>query len=127
MGETDKDKSQPAGSGRFAYGGLDRIIHERARPAILSSLATNAHGLSFNDLKDLCALTDGNLSRQLQMLKEAGFVEVEKGTSGNRPQTTVRLTRTGRKKFSDYIAELERVVSDAAEAKNAAAAPIDGR
>jgi hypothetical protein len=51
------------------------------------------------------------------MLKEAGFVEIEKGTSGNRPQTICRLTRTGRKRFLEYIAELERVVSNAAEAK----------
>src|SRR2546423_533508 len=53
-------------AGRYAYEGLDRLIHERARLAILSSLATaNDAGLTFNDLKDLCALTDGNLSRQL--------------------------------------------------------------
>ena len=112
MGD-DKD-TKSASAGRFAYGGLDRLIHERARLAILSSLAAKSDGVSFNDLKDLCALTDGNLSRQLQMLKEAELVEIEKGTSGNRPQTMVRLTRTGRKKFLDYIAELERVVSDAA-------------
>jgi DNA-binding transcriptional ArsR family regulator len=114
-------------SGRFAYGGLDRLIHERARLAILSSLAGHAEGLSFNDLKDLCALTDGNLSRQLQMLRDAELVEIEKGTSGNRPQTTVRLTRGGRKRFLDYIAELERVVSDAAGARTAAAHPTDAR
>lgn len=101
-------------SGQFAYEGLDRLIHERARLAILSSLASNERGLSFNDLKDLCALTDGNLSRQLQMLKEAGLVEIEKSTSGNRPLTVCRLTRAGRKRFADYIAELERVVSNAA-------------
>jgi hypothetical protein len=64
-------------------------------------------------------LTDGNLSRQLQMLKEASFVEIEKGTSGNRPQTICRLTRTGRKKFLEYIAELERVVSNASIAAEA--------
>jgi DNA-binding MarR family transcriptional regulator len=120
MGD-DKEKQSSSSTGRFAYGGLDRLIHERARLAILSSLAAAGDaGVSFNDLKDLCALTDGNLSRQLQMLREASLVDVEKGTSGNRPQTTVRLSRTGRKKFLDYIAELERVVSDASEARNAA-------
>src|SRR5438477_9608805 len=92
-------------AGRYAYEGLDRLIHERARLAILSSLASNESGLTFNDLKDLCVLTDGNLSRQLQMLKESGMVEIEKGTSGNRPQTNCRLTRTGRKRFLEYIAE----------------------
>jgi len=107
-----RDKKDP--SGQFAYEGLDRVIHERARLAILSSLASHDAGLSFNDLKDLCALTDGNLSRQLQVLKDAGFVEIEKQTSGTRPLTTCRMTRTGRKKFLEYIAELERVVSNAA-------------
>ena len=125
MGD-DKD-TKSASAGRFAYGGLDRLIHERARLAILSSLAAKTEGLSFNDLKDLCALTDGNLSRQLQMLKEAELVEIEKGTSGNRPQTLVRLTRTGRKKFLDYIAELERVVSDASGARDVAATHTDTR
>ena len=108
-------------SGSFAYEGLDRLIHERARLAILSSLAAHEHGLTFNDLKDLCALTDGNLSRQLQLLKEAHFVDIEKGTSGNRPQTICRLTRTGRKRFLEYVAELEKVVSKASEAVKAPA------
>jgi len=108
--------------GTFAYEGLDRIIHERARLAILSSLAANENGLTFNDLKDLCALTDGNLSRQLQVLKEADLLDIEKGTSGNRPQTICRLTRTGRKRFLEYIAELERVVSNAARTTDATVA-----
>src|SRR5436309_10765429 len=112
-----KREANKSSSGRYAYEGLDRLIHERARLAILSSLASNEAGLTFNDLKDLCALTDGNLSRQLQMLKEASFVEIEKGTSGNRPQTICRLTRTGRKKFLEYIAELERVISNAAQTR----------
>jgi len=109
------DKKDATKRGTFAYEGLDRIIHERARLAILSSLAANENGLTFNDLKDLCALTDGNLSRQLQVLKEADLLEIEKGTSGNRPQTICRLTRAGRKRFLEYIAELERVVSNAAQ------------
>src|SRR5215207_7178093 len=116
-------REKKPGSGTFAYEGLDRLIHERARLAILSSLAAHDHGLSFNDLKDLCALTDGNLSRQLQMLKEANLLDIEKGTSGNRPQTICRLTRTGRKRFLDYVAELEKVVSNAGESAKAAQGP----
>ena len=128
--ESNKSGSSSATAGRYAYEGLDRLIHERARLAILSSLASNEGGLAFNDLKDLCALTDGNLSRQLQMLKEAGMVDIEKGTSGNRPQTICRLTRAGRKRFLEYIAELERVVSNATDRAPAAAgdaAPDNGR
>ena len=114
-----REKTEKSSSGSFAYEGLDRLIHERARLAILSSLAAHDHGLTFNDLKDLCALTDGNLSRQLQMLKEANLVDIEKGMSGNRPQTICRLTRTGRKRFLDYVAELEKVVSKASESGRA--------
>ena len=119
---SDKKTSATTTSGSFAYEGLDRLIHERARLAILSSLAAHENGLTFNDLKDLCALTDGNLSRQLQMLKEATFLEIEKGTSGNRPQTICRLTRTGRKRFLEYVAELEKVVSNASDAAKTAPA-----
>src|SRR5262249_5574499 len=79
----------------------------------LSSLASHPQGLVFNDLKSLCALTDGNLSRQIQLLQEAKLVEVWKGTKNNRPQTLCRLSDAGRKRFLEYIAELEQVVANA--------------
>ena len=99
--------------GRFAYEGLDRIIHEKARLGIIASLATHPGGLLFNDLKELCSLTDGNLSRHLDVLAEAGLIEIHKGYEGRRPQTRINLTRQGRKRFLAYLAELERVVQDA--------------
>src|SRR5438309_413865 len=108
--------------GRFAYGGLERLIHERARLSILSSLAAHSEGLVFGDLKAMCALTDGNLSRQIQQLQEAGLVEVWKGQRHNRPQTLVRLSKDGRKRFLEYIAELENVVADATTAAHKPAA-----
>src|ERR1700677_4024241 len=100
-------------TGRFAYGGLERVIHEKARLGIVTSLATHPDGLLFSDLKELCSLTDGNLSRHLQILHEASLVEVWKGFQGSRPQTLVRLTPDGRKRFLEYIAVLENVVTDA--------------
>ena len=109
-------KAEPREVGRFAYDGLERLIHEKARLSILASLASHAQGLLFNDLKKLCSLTDGNLSRQLQVLQEAGFVEVWKGFKNKRPQTLCRLTPDGRKRFVDYINTLESVVKDAAGA-----------
>ena len=108
-----ESKKQPESTGSFAFGGLERIIHERSRLSILSSLAAHSEGLVFNDLKDLCALTDGNLSRQIQILQEAGLVEVWKGFHKKRPQTMVRFTTTGKKRFLEYIAVLEDVVSNA--------------
>jgi DNA-binding MarR family transcriptional regulator len=101
----------------FSYEGLDRIIHEKARLGMLTSLITHPKGLAFADLKQLCGLTDGNLSRHLQVLQEAGLVEISKGYEGNRPQTNCRLTKEGRRRFLDYLAVLERVVRDAAKAE----------
>jgi DNA-binding MarR family transcriptional regulator len=113
MATTNNIKASPADGGRFAYDGLERIIHEKARLGILTSLVAHPNGLLFNDLKDLCSLTDGNLSRHLQVLHEAGLVEVWKGLQKNRPQTLCRLTEEGRRRFLDYINVLESVVADA--------------
>jgi len=100
-------------TGRFAYEGLDRVIHEKARLSIVTSLATHPDGLLFNDLKELCSLTDGNLSRHLQILSEAGLVRIWKGFKDNRPQTLCQLSEDGRKRFLEYVAILENVVTDA--------------
>ena len=110
-------------SAPFAYDGLDRVIHEKARLGLLTSLMTQPKGLAFADLKQLCGLTDGNLSRHLQVLQEAGLVELIKGYEGNRPLTTCRLTPSGRERFLDYLAVLERVVRDAAKAAGDHAVP----
>lgn len=98
----------------FSYEGLDRVMHEKARLGLLSSLIAHPKGLTFADLKQLCALTDGNLSRHLQVLQEAGLVEISKEFEGNRPQTRCRMTRNGRKRFLEYLALLEQLVKDAA-------------
>src|SRR5262249_7038045 len=108
--------SRERGHGRFAYEGLDRVIHERARLAVLTSLAGQPKGLAFGDLKHLCRLTDGNLSRHLRILWSAGLVEIEKGFRDNRPYTMCRLTTTGRRRFLEYLDVLEKVVADAAAA-----------
>ncbi len=105
--------------GRFAYEGLDRVIHERARLSVLTSLLTHRKALAFNDLKELCSLTDGNLSRHLKVLEEEGMVEIMKEQDGNRPQTMVKITATGRKRYLDYLATLEQVVKDAARMEGA--------
>ena len=101
--------------GRYAYEGLDRTIHEKARLGILTSLAAHPNGLLFGDLKELCSLTDGNLSRHLQVLQESQLVEVWKRFQLKRPQTLCRLTDLGRDRLLAYIDELERIVAAAAE------------
>jgi len=103
--------------GRFAYEGLNRVIHEKARLSIVTSLATHPAGLIFNDLKELCALTDGNLSRHLQILSEAGLIHIWKGFKDNRPQTLCVMSEEGRKRFIEYITVLENIVTDAVGAE----------
>lgn len=108
--------AKPAATPRFVYDGLDRIIHERARLSVLTSLLTHSGGLPFGELKELCALTDGNLNRHLQVLEEAGLVSISKYIDGNRTRTVCRVTALGRRRYIEYLAELERVLSHAAAA-----------
>ena len=100
----------------FAYEGLDRLIHEHARLSVLTALIANGAGLAFNELKRMCNLTDGNLSRHLQVLDDAGLITIFKGVEGNRSLTLCRITSDGRKKYMEYLAVLEQVVTDAAGA-----------
>lgn len=109
-----KDKPS-ALEGRFAYEGLDRVIHERARLSILTSLITHPKGLAFNDLKQLCALTDGNLNRHLSVLERGKMIEILKQQEHHRPQTLCRITASGRHRYLTYLSTLERVIQDAAE------------
>ena len=102
--------------GRFAYAGLDRVLHEKARLGVLTALVGQPDGLLFSDLKTLCQLTDGNLSRHLQILEEARLITLEKSFRDNRPQTRCRLTDEGRERYRAYLDVLEQVVRDAAEA-----------
>jgi DNA-binding transcriptional ArsR family regulator len=108
-----REGNERGGNGRFAYEGLDRVLHEKARLGILTSLVAHPDGLRFGELRTLCALTDGNLSRHLDVLREAGLVEVWKGFEERRPQTLARLSTDGRRRFIAYLEELERVVRDA--------------
>lgn len=110
-------------NGRFAYDGLDRMIHEKARLSVLTSLVAHPKGLVFGDLKQMCGLTDGNLSRHLQVLQAAGLVEIEKGYDRKRPQTICRITPAGRRRYLDYLTVLEQVVRDAAKAAKAGTKP----
>jgi DNA-binding MarR family transcriptional regulator len=108
--------SKPESGGRFAYEGLDRVIHERARLSILTSLMGHKGILPFTELKRLCSLSDGNLSRHLQILVDARLIQVSKSFENNRPQTRCALTALGRKRYLDYLDVLEQVVRDATTA-----------
>ena len=107
------EEQEEADRGHFAYDGLNRVMHEKARLGILTALRTRSEWILFGDLKELCSLTDGNLSRHLTVLHDAGLVSVRKGHEGSRPQTWARLTSKGRKEFDAYLEELHRVIQDA--------------
>jgi len=101
---------------RFAFDGLGRVFHEKARLGILTALAGHPDGLGFTDVRHLTGLTDGNLSRHIQVLEDAGLVALTKGFEGKRPHTRCRLTDEGRARFVDYLDALERVLRDAVRA-----------
>jgi DNA-binding MarR family transcriptional regulator len=96
----------------FAYDALDSVIHERARLSVLTSLVTHPKGLAFADLKSMCALTDGNLSRHLQVLRGAKLIDITKDMDRNRPHTFCRITAIGRKRYLEYLAVIEQVIRD---------------
>jgi DNA-binding MarR family transcriptional regulator len=90
--------------------GLDKLIHEPARLGITACLAARG-SMSFNELKEMLAMTDGNLSTHARTLKDAGYITIEKTFVGTKPRTTMTLTDAGRAAFRRYIDLLEQIVS----------------
>lgn len=88
---------------------FDRVIHERVRLAIVSALA-GAESLSFNELKSLLDITDGNLSVHARRLEEAGFVTCEKSFVDRVPHTEYQLTKPGRKALDEYLEHMESLI-----------------
>ena len=88
---------------------LDRVIHEKGRFGILSMLAANPE-LSFTELREMLAMTDGNLTTHIRTLQEAGYVSVTKSFRNNRPLTTCSMTAAGKKAFANYINLLEEII-----------------
>lgn len=88
---------------------LDRVIHERVRLAIVSALA-GAPSLTFNELKALLEITDGNLSVHARKLEEAGFVACDKTFVERVPRTEYRLTAAGRKALDAYLHHMEALI-----------------
>lgn len=88
---------------------LDRLIHEKGRLGIMSMLAASPE-LSFTELRNTLAMTDGNLTTHIRALQQEGYVSVAKSYQNNRPLTTCSLTPAGRKAFAQYIDLLEKIV-----------------
>ena len=97
------------GDGRFAYEGLDRVIHEPVRLGIVSALAVNQE-MTFNELKDLLKTTDGNLSVHARKLEDAGYISCSKSFAGRTPKTEYRLTSAGRRALERYLDHMEALI-----------------
>ena len=93
---------------------LDRLIHERMRLAIVSSLAVN-DSLSFNELKRLLDTTDGNLSVHARKLEEADYIICTKSFEGRVPRTQYRLSSAGRKALERYLEHMEALIRSTRE------------
>ncbi len=91
---------------------LDPVIHERVRLGIISALAVN-ETLSFNDLKGLLEITDGNLSVHARKLEDAGYVRCTKSFVGRQPRTEFKLTSAGRRALETYLEQMESVIRTA--------------
>ncbi len=93
---------------------LDRLIHERMRLAIVSALAVN-ESLSFNQLKRLIEITDGNLSVHARKLEEAKYVVCTKSFEGRVPRTEYRLSALGRQALERYLDHMEGLIRSTRE------------
>jgi DNA-binding MarR family transcriptional regulator len=89
---------------------LDDTVHQRVRLGILAVLS-EARRADFAYLKDALGLTDGNLSRHIAVLEQAGLVTVEKGFEGKRPRTWVEATRAGRRALAAEVKALRELIA----------------
>jgi DNA-binding MarR family transcriptional regulator len=89
--------------------GLHKAFESRVRLGIMSMLMVN-EDISFNDLKEMLQVTDGNLATHLLSLEEHGFVKVKKGFLGRKTNTTYAATRAGEKAFKDHLTALENMI-----------------
>jgi DNA-binding transcriptional ArsR family regulator len=107
--ERAKRPVQVARPAETAATSLDRLIHERTRLAIISALAVNT-SLTFNELKQLLRVTDGNLSVHARKLEDAGYVACTKSFAGRMPKTEYRLSTAGRRALEKYLDHMEALI-----------------
>ncbi|MBC7886611.1 MAG: transcriptional regulator [Ferruginibacter sp.] len=88
---------------------LNKIFDSRIRLGIMSALMVNAE-VSFNELKELLDITDGNLASHLKTLEESDTIKVQKGFVGRKTNTTYSVTKAGDKAFKAHIAALEEMI-----------------
>jgi DNA-binding transcriptional ArsR family regulator len=92
---------------------LEKIFHEPSRLSIMSVLCAAEKGMSFNEIREACGLTDGNLSRHLKALEESGAISVTKKFVDNKPRTTVLISASGLERFNEYLSALSEILNKA--------------
>jgi DNA-binding MarR family transcriptional regulator len=88
---------------------LNKSFDNRIRLGIMSTLMVNDE-VSFNELKELLNITDGNLASHLKGLEESGFIRVQKGFIGRKTNTTYAASKAGEKAFKAHLAALEEMI-----------------
>lgn len=88
---------------------FDAVLHQRVRLGIVSALAAGGT-MSFNDLKTVLELTDGNLSVHAKKLEEAGYISTKKYFNDRIPHTDYSLTKAGRSGLDNYLNQMEAVI-----------------
>lgn len=88
------------------------MFDSRIRLGIMSALMVNAE-VSYNVLKSLLEVTDGNLASHLKGLEDSGFVKVQKGFIGRKTNTTYSVTKAGEKAFKQHLDALEQLIKEA--------------
>lgn len=91
---------------------LSDAVHQRSRLAILSVLY-ELESADFNHLKRATGLSEGNLGKHLQVLESAHLIDVEKGYSGRKPQTILRINSEGIRAFENEVRVLSTLISGA--------------
>jgi len=107
--DTAPTKLEPVAGDDSTPLALDRLIHERVRLAIVSALAVHQM-LTFNELKALLEITDGNLSVHARKLEDAKYIVCKKGYDGRIPRTEYRLTASGRHALERYLSHMEALI-----------------
>ena len=91
----------------------DALIHQPMRLKIMAALKAlpSAEQIEFVRLRKIVDATEGNLGAHIQTLEQAGYITVEKDFAQNRPRTRIKLTKTGRRAFEDYVGYLRDLIA----------------
>jgi DNA-binding HxlR family transcriptional regulator len=88
---------------------LNKIFDSRVRLGIMSAVMVN-ESVSYNELKELLDITDGNLASHLKALEENGTIKVQKGFIGRKTNTTYSVTKAGERAFKTHLDGLEKMI-----------------